>query len=196
VPLVPVPNNTVLQDYKQTDTAAAPKRLANSAHARNLFVCCLLARLPHATPRGGRSLRDPGGDQKSLSRVCNNGLSAQEATDLTGLKPYRVTRLKEALAKLDLDRQCLLGPQYRRAHLREGDARTLLNKGEVEWFTPAVYIGMARRVLGEIDLDPASGEIAQKTVQAKRWYSRDNSSLPHQWHGRIWMNPPYAALRL
>jgi hypothetical protein len=32
---------------------------------------------------------------------------------------------------------------------------------------PAVYIEMARKVLGEIDLDPASGEIAQRNGQGQ-----------------------------
>jgi hypothetical protein len=116
-----------------------------------------------------------------------------DAERLTGMKHQRVSDLRKSLNKIDLYRQLLIAPEYRRAHLKEGDARTLLNQGEVEWYTPAKYIDMAREVLGGIDLDPASGEIAQKTVRAKKWYSRDDSSLPHEWHGRVWMNPPYSA---
>jgi hypothetical protein len=120
-------------------------------------------------------------------------LSEEEINDLTGINKKQAQRIRDSLAELDLYRQLLLGPVYRRAHLKEGDARTLLNTGEVEWYTPAKYIDMAREVLGGIDLDPASGEIAQRTVRAKKWYSRDDSSLPHEWHGRVWMNPPYSA---
>jgi phage N-6-adenine-methyltransferase len=137
------------------------------------------------------NVRDAGNPQ--LTEGAVNCLSCKEAEELTGIRQQRVSDLKKALDKIDLYRQCLLGPVYRRAHLKEGDARTLLNQGEVEWYTPVVYVEMARKVLGEIDLDPASGEIAQKTVKAKKWYSRDDSSLPHQWHGRVWMNPPYSA---
>ena len=41
--------------------------------------------------------------------------------------------------------------------------------GPVERYTPAEYIEKARLVLGDIDLDPASSEQAQKTVEAKKW---------------------------
>jgi hypothetical protein len=38
--------------------------------------------------------------------------------------------------------------------------------GEFEWYTPERYLDLAREVLGTIDLDPASSEIAQETVRA------------------------------
>ena len=38
--------------------------------------------------------------------------------------------------------------------------------GNNQWFTPDEHIALARQVLGEIDLDPASHEIAQQTVEA------------------------------
>jgi phage N-6-adenine-methyltransferase len=63
--------------------------------------------------------------------------------------------------------------------------------GSHEWYTPAKYIEMARRVLGQIDLDPASSEIAQRTVRADRYFSERDDGLSKQWRGRIWLNPPY-----
>jgi ParB family chromosome partitioning protein len=67
------------------------------------------------------------------------------------------------------------------------------NAGEQEWYTPAVYVEAARRVLGEIDLDPASSEIAQRTVQAATFYTKEDNGLAQQWEGTVWMNPPYAS---
>jgi ParB-like chromosome segregation protein Spo0J len=67
-----------------------------------------------------------------------------------------------------------------------------LTTGEFEWYTPAKYIEPAREVLGDIDLDPASCMIAQKTVQARRFFTIDDDGLKQEWHGRVWMNPPYA----
>lgn len=64
--------------------------------------------------------------------------------------------------------------------------------GENEWYTPPDYVEAARRVLGRIDLDPASSEKAQKTIKARRYYSADDDGLSQEWRGSVWLNPPYA----
>ena len=48
------------------------------------------------------------------------------------------------------------------------------NSGNNEWYTPAKYIDMARTVMGSIDTDPASSEIANRTVQAATIYTADD----------------------
>jgi phage N-6-adenine-methyltransferase len=70
--------------------------------------------------------------------------------------------------------------------------RPLSGTGENEWYTPTKCIDMTRRVLGEIDLDPASSEVAQETVRAKEWFSKQDDGLQQKWRGRVWMNPPYS----
>jgi len=67
------------------------------------------------------------------------------------------------------------------------------NTGEIEWYTPAEYIQMARQVMGSIDTDPASSEAANVVIEAERYYSQDNDGLEAEWWGNVWMNPPYAA---
>lgn len=66
------------------------------------------------------------------------------------------------------------------------------NSGENEWYTPPQYIAAAREVMGEIDLDPASSEVAQKIVQAEQFFTKDDDGLQQDWCGRVWMNPPYS----
>lgn len=64
--------------------------------------------------------------------------------------------------------------------------------GENEWYTPAEYIELARKVLGAIDLDPASSDYAQKVVRATKFYTIEANGLEKEWRGRVWLNPPYA----
>lgn len=66
------------------------------------------------------------------------------------------------------------------------------NSGENEWYTPPDYIAAAREVLLEIDLDPASSPLANQTVRATEFYTKDDNGLVRPWYGRVWLNPPYA----
>jgi ParB family chromosome partitioning protein len=60
-----------------------------------------------------------------------------------------------------------------------------------EWYTPEPYIDSVRAVLGCIDLDPASCEKANETVQAAEYFTETDDGLSRDWHGRVFLNPPY-----
>lgn len=67
------------------------------------------------------------------------------------------------------------------------------NSGEIEWYTPPKYIEAARKVMGSIDLDPASSDIANRTIGAAQYYTKEDNGLEKIWTGNIWMNPPYSS---
>lgn len=82
---------------------------------------------------------------------------------------------------------------------------------KTEYYTDPEIVEAARRVMGGIDLDPASSAQANQTVNATRFFS----APPHQltglgkdglpiyaiswggllekWEGRVWMNHPFGA---
>ena len=85
-----------------------------------------------------------------------------------------------AVAKSIVDR-------YKASHARE-----ILHSSESnEWYTPPKYIDGIKQVLGEIDLDPASSEIANQTVQAKQIFTIKEDGLMQKWHGQVFLSPPY-----
>ncbi len=63
--------------------------------------------------------------------------------------------------------------------------------GEVEYYTPVEIVEAARRVMGGIDLDPASSETANQIVRAVHIYTAKENGLLQPWRGRVWMNHPF-----
>jgi phage N-6-adenine-methyltransferase len=134
--------------------------------------------------RAGREMR---ADQRS-------SISAEKAEQLTQIAHQTVSKWSVRLKDLPTYRELLRGPSYRKAMGKRGstDHRGASGTGENEWFTPPQYLTLAREVMGDFDLDPASSIEAQEIVQAKEFFTKKINGLEQEWHGRVWLNPPYA----
>lgn len=66
------------------------------------------------------------------------------------------------------------------------------DSGNTEYYTDAHIIEASHRCLFGIDLDPASSPVANKTVKAKRFFTKEQDGLSQSWSCRtLWMNHPF-----
>jgi len=71
----------------------------------------------------------------------------------------------------------------------------LFSSNSDRWYTPPHILDLARDILGGIELDPASDEAAQRTVQAARYFTQADDGLSQPWHAAsVWLNPPYSGV--
>lgn len=63
-----------------------------------------------------------------------------------------------------------------------------------ERYTPSHILGLVRDVLGTIDTDPASCEIANRKVKSKQFYTSHDNGLIQDWNGTVFCNPPYGRI--
>ena len=132
-------------------------------------------------------------DQQNLNSLGNTTVAdRRQYPDRSTIHRWR-KRLKDSkkfdatlLAALE---RCVKVGEARQGH---SDYAKLTNSGDYEWYTPPEYIHAARDVLGAIDLDPASSDRAQQAVRAARYFTKNDDGLKGAWHGRVWLNPPFA----
>jgi hypothetical protein len=123
-------------------------------------------------------------DQRSL-------ISKAKAEAETKITQQQVSRWRNGLKRPDYAAR-IFSLAHKKAMADSAQRRADLQTGEMEWFTPSVYIEKARRVLGQFDLDPASCAAAQEVVQASHFCTVDDDGLAQEWNGVVWLNPPYA----
>lgn len=126
------------------------------------------------------------------ANVPDRGLFADDAERITGITKQQTSKWAAKLKDAEKYQAQLEAKARKSAGLDDEHNHRAQGTGENEWYTPAKYIEAARKVLGTIDLDPASSVTAQKTVRAERFFTIRDNGLQQDWRGRVWLNPPYS----
>jgi phage N-6-adenine-methyltransferase len=176
------------------DMAVAAQAYAKQAKDRQLIDHATEIRM-RAEDRTGQLLRQmaerkerrKGGDPKSqpatLAKLQDIGVTK---TQSSRWQAFSALPEDEKERRIDAAKRKVIGAlDGTRNHRAEGT-------GCNEWHTPPQYLALAREVLGEIDLDPASSAKAQEIVAAAAYFTKEDDGLTREWHGRVWLNPPYA----
>lgn len=109
--------------------------------------------------------------------------STTQLTELAKMEPEEQREAVEMVAQ---------GKAKNIQQAKQSKTHVTNNSGNEEWYTPKEYIEAARKVMGSIDTDPASCELANKTVKASSFYTKEDSGLDQPWGKNVWLNPPYA----
>ena len=151
---------------------------------------------------GGKIPRKRGGDRKSNVLIKTFDLTLtpyQEVIESTGITSYMANTWKllslipENKFEAYINDPRFANTEFTISGLLKFSLQIIGDSTGNEWWTPITYIESVRKVLGEIDLDPASCDEANKVVRAKKIYTELDSGLAHNWHGQVFMNPPYSA---
>ena len=129
--------------------------------------------------------------EEVASAMTAGDLSINKAYEVTRLEPEQQEEIAERLKHIEEEPEETNTP----AKIINAVSKPFVvnNSGNNEWYTPADYIELAREVLGTIDLDPASCDYANETVQATKYYTKADNGLEQDWYGNVWMNPPYSS---
>jgi phage N-6-adenine-methyltransferase len=136
--------------------------------------------------------RDPGGHGRRIELQTETQLPRLADLGITKTQSFRWQQLaalseekfeqKVDRAKSAAENSTTSAPRFSKVEFT----------GDTEWYTPSECVEVVRSLLGEIDLDPASSDQAQATVKAKAYFTKADDGLSKEWHGRVWLNPPYA----
>lgn len=118
------------------------------------------------------------------------GISTQEASRCEKIAGIDEDEFEDVLADAKKNNKPITYADVEKKVIGTGSQHT--SKEKNEWYTPKEYIESARKVLGTIDVDPASSDIAQETVNAGVYFTKDDSGLDQDWYGNVWLNPPYS----
>ena len=172
------------------DGVVVPSRERGSSGVKGRRISAPKSDLPAADPGDVTAHRW----RKRLCKKVPNGTVADDAKIEKVARKF-VTVMDDLLLNEALEEavhRCQRVVEFENVTTIRGTEGT----GEFERYTPAFYIEAAREVLGAIDLDPASCEMAQRTVQATEFLTAqsDPDGLNREWHGRAWQSALFARI--
>ena len=158
----------------------------------------LLKAIPKATKDNARKQIAPDVDliKPKSETIKSLGFTQKQAERMQTLanNPEIVKEaIREARDNDDIISRAFVLEKIKQAKQEDKKPHVSFNSGNNEWYTPKEYIEAARRVMGSIDLDPASSKIANEIVKAKKIYAIDDDGLSLPWFGNVWLNPPYSS---
>jgi len=130
--------------------------------------------------KGGEQYHTTGNSEEpvlpTLSDLGLDKKTSKLAQDVASLSEEKLEKVKQGVISLS----------------KATNVHVSNNSGENEWYTPGEYIEAALKTMGSIDCDPASSDKANKIIQAKKYFTKEQDGLKQKWEGNVWMNPPYS----
>lgn len=155
------------------------------------------------TPFGRQPTRDlPKDELGSPTGEAKIVVDRERAAEIAGVSPRTIDRARrvsergapEVIEAVRSGKVTLRAAEPIVALEPEEQIRVIRSEytGNDEWYTPADELDRVKKVLGTIDLDPASCEFAQEVVQAENYYIEEDNGLEQTWYGKVFLNPPFS----
>lgn len=160
---------------RRTDLPQNSAEGSRAAETRE--VAAAAAGVSHDTFTKGKRILEQG-TPELVDAVRNDEVSIHAAAQIAELPP-------------DEQRGVILSGDFKNA-AKSGANRRTTAPGNDEWGTPQEVIDAVRKVLGNIDVDPASNTWSQARVKAAHYYTKKRDGLQKAWTGRVFLNPPYS----